>query len=127
MAPPYSIAQVTDIPATTTDQNIILGRPGQTVDEDSEVIIYATRESVDVTFGITFGQQVVLPVGSPANISTVAGSLPSVQDDEIARGLIPAGADIIVQAENVNAAAQEMRVLLKITALDDLAAGFKPT
>jgi len=126
MAAPYSIPQVTDIPPTTIDQNIILGRPGQTVDEDSQVIIYATRESVDVTMGVTLGQQVLVPVGSPTNINTVAGSLPSVQDDELARGLAAAGNDIIIQGENVNAAAQELRVLVKVTALDDLAQGFSP-
>jgi len=85
--------------------------------------VYATRESVDVSFGVTLGQQVLIPEGSPANINTVVGSLPSIQDDLVATGAAEAGMDIIVSAANVNAAAQEMRVFIKVVAFDDLSTG----
>ncbi len=123
MAAPYQIAVVDDLAATSTTENIILGRPGQTLNEDSRVQVYCTRESVDVTAGFSLGLQIIMPNGSPANISTVAGSLPSVQDDLWATGFGFAGDDIIIQGVNVNAALQELRVLLKIVAVDDLAGG----
>jgi len=78
---------------------------------------------VDVTAGFTLGQQVVMPNGSPANIDTVIGSLPSIQDDLWAEGFGNAGDDIIVQGVNANAAAQQLSLLVKVVAVSDLQTG----
>lgn len=123
MSNPYQIAVVNDVPLTSTVESLLLGRPGFTLNEPSRVMVYATRESVDVTMGLIVGQAIIMPNGSPANINTVAGSLPSIQDDLWAEGFGLAGDDIIIQAVNVNAAAQEARVLVKVVSVDDLATG----
>jgi len=123
MAPPYTIPSLTDLPLASTTENVILGRPGQTLDEDSQVSIWAVRESSDVTFGVTIGQQVAVPNGSFCNLQFAVGSGPSRQDDFIGTFLGAQGNDIIIQGINVNAAAQELALLVDVTALSDLATG----
>lgn len=123
MSAPYQLALNPDLPLASVTQNVVLGQPGQTLNEPSRVKVYATRESVDVTMGFTLGQQVIMPVDSPTNINTVIGSLPSIQDDLLAEGWGVAGDDIIIQARNVNAAAQQLSLLIKVVAADDIASG----
>jgi len=123
MSAPYQIAVTPDLPLTSTTNNVLLGEPGATLNEPSRVRIYATRESVDVTAGFTLGQQVVMPNGSPTNIDTTIGSLPSIQDDLWAEGFGNAGDDIIVQGVNANAAAQQLSLLVKVVAVSDLTTG----
>lgn len=121
MARPYTITIVNDIPLASTVQNLVEGRSGRVLDEPSRVRVYATRESVDVTMGFILGREEVLPAGSVTNISTVAGSLPSRQDDLITETLGDVGNEIIIQGVNVNAAAQELRLLIDVISIDDLA------
>jgi len=123
MSAPYQLALTPDLPLASVTQNVVLGQPGQTLNEPSRVRIYGTRESVDVTAGFTLGQQVVMPVSSPLNIDTTIGALPSIQDDLWAEGWGVAGDDIIVQGANVNAAAQQLSLLIKVVAADDIASG----
>jgi len=123
MSNPYQIAVVNDLPIGGTVESLLLGRPGFTLNEPSRVRVYATRESVDVLLGLIIGQAIVMPNGSPTNISTVAGSLPSIQDDLWAEGFGVAGDDLILQATNANAALQEVRILVKVVAVGDLETG----
>lgn len=121
MARPYTITIVNDIPSATTVQNLVEGRSGRVLDEPSRVKVWATRETVDVTMGFILGRQEVLPAGSVTNISTVIGSLPSRQDDEITSTFGDAGEEIIIQGVNADgAAARELRLLIDVTAVDDI-------
>jgi len=124
MAPPYTITSITDIPLDTTNRSVLLGEVGEQLDEASRVVVYATRETVDITMGISLGRQIALPVGSATNLNTVVGSLPSRQDDEIFRGFGDAGDNITIQGQNVDgAAARELRLLVDVVAVEDLETG----
>jgi len=120
MARPYTITVINDIGIGATVQNLVEGRSGRVLDEPSRVRVYATRESIDVTMGFILGREEVLPAGSVTNISTVIGSLPSRQDDLITETLGDTGNEIIIQGVNVNAAAQELRLLIDVVSIDDL-------
>ncbi len=120
MAGRYSIVRIEDIPATSTVANLLEGLPGAFPKEPSGVKVYATRESVDVSMGVTIERDVALPTGSPANIVAAVGTLPSRQDDLIVEAGAGAGEQIIIQGVNTNVAAQELRILVEITPVDDL-------
>jgi len=121
MARPYTITVVNDIPLASTVQNLVEGRSGRVLDEPSLVLVYATRETVDVTMGWILGREEVLPAGSVVNISTVIGSLPSRQDDLVAKTLGDTGNEIIIQGVNADgAAARELRLLIDVVAIDDI-------
>ena len=114
----YSIAAVIDVPAGGSINNLIENLPGVKLAQASLVIIYLTRQSVDVLISATVGGTVVYPSG-PTNISTVLGSLPSTQDDKIIICMADAGSDIILASTNANAAAQEARALVQVLPIDD--------
>jgi len=119
----YSIAEVNDVPLQGSVNNIIADKPGVKLPggprQLSVVDIYLTRESVDVQFNITIGGTNVYPQPGPANISTVAGSLPSTQDDKVVSIVAQGGDEIVIAASNANAAAQEARALVKVMPIDD--------
>lgn len=121
MARPYTITVINDIPATSTVQNLVEGRSGRVLDEPSRIRVYATRESVDVSMGFILGREEVLPAGSVTAISTVIGSLPSRQDDLITETLGDTADEIIIQGVNANVAAQELRLIIDVISIDDLA------
>lgn len=120
----YSIAQVFAVPIGGSENNIIANKPGVKLPATSLVDIYLTRESVDVVFNVTIGGTNVYPQPGPANISTVAGSLPSTQDDKIISVVAAKGDEIIISASNQNAALQEARALVKVMPIDDGILGF---
>lgn len=115
----YSIAQVFAVPIGGSENNIIANKPGVKLPSTSVVDIFLTRESVDVLFNVTIGGTNVYPQPGPANISTIAGSLPSVQDDRIISVIAAAGDEIIISASNQNASLQEARALVKVMPIDD--------
>jgi len=122
MARPYTITVINDIPLGSTIQNLIEGRSGRVLDEASRVRVYATRETVDVTMGFTLGREQVLPAGSVTAINTVAGSLPSRQDDLITETLGAELDEIIIQGVNADgAAARELRLIVDVISVADLA------
>ncbi len=116
----YSIAAISDIGIGSSVANVIAELPGSKLAEVSMVEIYLTREGVDVLASVTIGGTNVFPAG-PVNISTVVGSLPSTQDDNVITALGRPGDDIIIAGTNANAAAQELRALVKVMPLDDTA------
>lgn len=108
-----SITGISDIPATGEIDNVIKNKPGVTLTRRSALQIFLTREGADVLATVTVGGSIVFPQG-PVNISTVVGSLPSTQDDLIIEVVAQKGDEIIVAGTNANAAAQELRALVKI-------------
>lgn len=123
MARPYTIPVIEDIPLASTVQNLLEGRSGRVLDEPSRVRLYATRETVDVTVGMTLGREEVVPAGSVAALNATAGTLPSRQDDLLAETLGNGGDEIIVQGVNADgAAARELRLIVDVISIEDLAA-----
>jgi len=118
----YSIAQVFSVPAGGSENNIIANKPGVKLPggptQLSNVDIFLTREGVDVDYNVTIGGTNVYPQPGPANISTVAGSLPSTQNDKVISVLAQGGDEIVIAANNSNIAAQEARALVKVQPLD---------
>jgi len=120
MSAPRSIPVVYDLAIAARNYNILQGISQRVVSEPSRIDIAATRESVDVTFGVNIGDQVVIPNGSPANIVATVGTLPRFDQDGVGSFLANGGDEISIFGSNVNAAAQELRVQVRITALEDL-------
>jgi len=118
----YSIAQVFSVPATGNENNIIANKPGVKlpggVAQLSNVDIFLTRETTDIEFNVTVGGTNVYPQPGPANINTVAGSLPSTQDDKVISCVAQGGDEIVIAASNSDAAAREARALVKVQPLD---------
>lgn len=119
MATPYTITNVTDVPAGE-ENSLIQGDSGRTLARPSNVMIFANRESADVLFTITIGGNRILLSGSSA-INATAGDVPSTRDDLLVNTFGAAGEEIVILANNANAAAQEARVILWITEVDDQA------
>lgn len=118
----YTITSVFDVPAQGSEPNIILGRRGQKLDEPSRVLIYLTRESVDVQAAVNIGGTEVLSQG-PVNINTVNDTLPSTQDDKLIETFAQQGDDIIVSATNANVATQQLRVIVQVMPIDEAVVG----
>ena len=120
MAFPRTIPVISDLAIGANNTNIVAGIPQRVVDEPSRIDIAATRESADVTFSVQIGDQIAVPNGSPCNINATVGTLPQFDTDGIGSFMADAGQEIAIFGTNVNAAAQELRVQVRITALDDL-------
>lgn len=118
----YTLTAVFDVPLTGNEANILGQQPGVTLPGAAENLfllqMFLTRESVDVTLGITVGGTSVLTSPSPVNIDTTVGSLPSYQDDRVIEVIAQGGDDIVISANNVNAAAQEARAMVIVTPID---------
>jgi len=119
MAGPYSMEQITDIPLSS-DASLLTNKRGRVLPEASRVKVYANRETVDVTFGITVGATEVLAAGGGAAVNATAGDVPSTRDDLIADTFGEAGDEVLILATNADAAAaREARVIVFVTPVDD--------
>lgn len=117
MASPYTITRVEDV-ANGTTSNIIEGQTGRTLTAPARVKIAINREGVDVSFDIFVGSERVMVNGAAA-INTVLGDIPILPDDVIIDTFGKAGDEIVINATNVNAAAQEARVVVQVAEVDD--------
>lgn len=109
----YSFSGVVDVPANSSDDNIVENKPGVILPQGSRIDVFLTREAVDVLLTVTIGGKVVFPAG-PVNINTVAGSLPSTHDDKVVSVIAAKGDDILIAAQNLTAGALEARALVKV-------------
>lgn len=117
MGSPYTITRVQDVAASSTE-NIIEGLTGRTLVAPSRVQIALNRESVDVTYDIFIGSERAMVQGASA-INTVSGDIPILPDNLYVDTFGNAGDEIILNATNVNAAAQEARTIIQVTEVDD--------
>jgi len=117
MASPYTITPVEDVAAGTTS-NIVEGQTGRTLIAPSRVKIALNREGVDVTYDIFVGSERVL-VNGAARLNTTAGDIPILPDDIVVDTFGKAGDEIVINATNVNAAAQEARAVIQVAEVDD--------
>ncbi len=119
MAGPYSMDRVRDIPLSS-QESLLADKRGRVLPEDSRVKIYANRETVDVTFTVTVGSTEVLAAGAGAAINAAAGDVPSTRDDLIADTFGFEGEEVLILANNADAAAaREARVIVFVTPVSD--------
>jgi len=109
----YSLGAISDIPLAGVIDNVVKNLTGQQLKRPSRVLIFLTREGVDVLVSITVGGTQVYASG-PCNISTVIGSMPSTENDLVVDCLAQGGDEIIIAGTNANAAAQELRALVQV-------------
>lgn len=117
MASPYTIVRVEDVAAVTTS-NIIEGQTGRSLVAPSRVKIALNRESVDVSYDVFIGSERVMVNGASA-INALAGDIPILPDDILIDTFGNQGDEIVINATNVNAAAQEARVIVQVAEVDD--------
>jgi len=119
MASPYTISRVQDVGIGATE-NIIQGLTGRTLVAPSRVQIALNRENVNVSFTVLVGAERVMLDGG-ARVNPTAGDLPILPDDLIIDTFGRGGDEIVINANNADAAASEARVIIKVTELDDVA------
>jgi len=86
--------------------------------EPAYVMIFLNRESVDVAVQCKIGDVEVVPLG-PCPINATIGDTPLFPDDLILPTLGNAGDRVQILGTNVNAAAQELGVIVRIVAIRD--------
>jgi len=120
MARPYTITQVTSIPLNSVVENIIEGIQGRIVPQDSFVEVAANMGDADVSMQMTVGADQVLPP-SPVNLEAAAGVLPSIRDDKIIETFAQGQDELIIRGQNLDVvAAAELRVVIRVTPIDDV-------
>ena len=119
MPGPYTIQNIVDI-AANTSTSLFVGLQGVTLVSPSRVVIYASREAIDVLMSVTVGGtnagQALL-----AQINTTVGSSPVVPDNKIVDTFGMGGDEIIILGQNLTAGALELRALCFVTPVDDVA------
>jgi len=120
MARPYTITRVVDIAANDVENNLLAGIEGEFVPEASKVAIAANMEAAGVEMQVTIGPAQVFPLG-PVNVSAALGGLPSTRDDTIIKTGGMNGERITVKGVNSTAGALELRVVVVVTPIGDLA------
>jgi len=120
MAGPYTMEKTLDVTIGGED-SLLANKQGRVLPEDSRVRVFANRESTDVTFGITVGAEELLATGSGAAINATAGDVPSTRDDLLVDSFGRAGQELLILANNKNAALQEARVIVWVDPIDDMA------
>ncbi len=121
MGEPYTLQQTTDLAIAASGIDILREQATALVDEDSVALVFANRESVDVTLQIKSGKIEAMPLAGAA-INAVLGDVPIIPDDLMVRTTVKQGERIQVLGTNVNAAPQELRVTVWIvSALDAVA------
>lgn len=118
MAVPYTMTRVQDVAIGATE-NIIQGLTGRSLVAPSRVQIALNRENVNVSFTVLVGSERVMLNGAAA-VQATAGVLPILPDDMYIDTFGKPGDEIIVDATNVDAAASEARVIIKVTEVDDV-------
>jgi len=127
MALPVNIPFVNDLAIGATNVNVLAGIPQRVLNEASVINVALTREGVDVTYGLQIGSIIAIPSGSPCQINTTVGSLPRFDEDGVGTFAGGPGDEIAIFATNANAAAQEIRGQVRITAAEDVSIIAQPT
>jgi len=120
MARPVSVTQVFDIPLSSVEPNIIKNIPGETLDEDSLVLIALNGETTDVRAQVSIGGAQILPE-SFVTIQATDGILPITPDDNIVASFGKGGEKITIRGTNLDAAAaRELRTKILIFPTSDI-------
>ncbi len=119
----YSLIAINDIAIDSQITNLVADQGGRVLTEPSLVTIAVNGEDVDISIGIRIGTTEVLRAGSRVTLQATVGVLPIMPDDVIAQVIGVKDDEIIVSARNADAAAaREVRTIILVTPLSDLAA-----
>ena len=122
MGRPYSMTVINDVALSSTVQNVLAGLRGRTLQSASMVEVFMNAEDVDMSVGVTVGATEALPAGSRVTLNATVGDMPSTRDDRVVRTFGNRGDEIVIQAVNGDAAAAvEIRVIVWVTEVDDVA------
>lgn len=122
MGRPYSMTVINDVALASTVQNILAGLRGRTLQNSSMVEVFMNAEDVDMSVGVTVGATEALPAGSRVTLNATVGVMPSTRDDRVVRTFGNRGDEIVIQAVNGDAAAAaEIRAIVWVTEIDDVA------
>lgn len=120
MARPKTLSIIEDLAIGAAGVDILREQADAQVKEPTVVVVYGNREGVDVTAQIKAGSDEVMPLG-PTPINATVGDGPILPDDRLVLTLLMPGERIQVLGTNANAAAQELRVVVQLFALSDIA------
>ncbi len=119
MARPYTIATLNDVPAATTE-NLLTGLKGRVLSAPSRVQIAFNSELSTDRISVLIGSDSVL---DNARVTTVAGGgiMPTLPDDNIVTTFGDTGDEMIINGFNSAGAASEIRAIVRVTEIDDVA------
>jgi len=119
MAGPYTISTLNDVPAATTE-NLLTGLRGRVLAAPSRVQIALNSELATDRISVLVGSDNVL---DNARVTTVAGGgiMPILPDDNIITTFGNAQDEIIINGFNSAGAASEIRAIVRVTEIDDVA------
>jgi len=119
MARPYTISTLNDVPAATTE-NLLTGLKGRVLAAPSRVQIAFNSELATDRISVLLGSDSVL---DNARVTTVAGGgiMPTLPDDNIVTSFGMTGDEIIINGFNSAGAASEIRAIVRVTEIDDVA------
>lgn len=118
MGSPKTITNITDVGIGAT-ASLLAAEAGRTLQEPSRVKIYANQENVNVSFTITIGAEQVASAAVAA-IQAAVGVMPIVPDNLLVESFGDVGDEIVIRAQNTDAAASEARVTVFVTPIDDV-------
>ncbi len=119
MASPYTIPTITDVVAGATT-NLLTGLFGRVLAFQSRVQIALNSELVTDRVSVLIGGETIMDNG---RVTTVAGAgiMPSVRDDNLITTFGNGGDEIIINGFNSAGAASEVRAIVRVTEIDDVA------
>lgn len=119
MASPYTISTISDVPAATT-VNLLTGLKGRVLSNGSRIQIAFNSELATDRISVLIGGENVL---DNARITTVAGGgiMPVLPDDNIITTFGNPQDEIIINGFNPAGAASEIRAIVRVTEIDDVA------
>lgn len=121
LASPYTMTAISDVPSSDSVKSLLAGERGRVLTEPALVQIAFNAEDVDITMGVTVGATEVLPAGSRVTLQATVGILPVLPDDVLVETFGNDGDEIVIGAANADAAAsREARVVVKVTAIEDV-------
>jgi len=120
MPRPYTFQVINDIGAGASVVDILTEITVAKIAEMSLIEIFLNGEGVDVEASAKIGSDEVLTLG-PVTVEATVGVLPSLRDDRVVASFAQAGDSVSISGRNSNAAAQELRAIVRVTAIGDVA------
>jgi len=100
------------------EANVVEGRKGTTLVNDSMITVFLNRETTDITYTMFIGAEGIMErAGAP--VDATLGQTPSFQDDRMINTFGRKGDLIVLNARNAGAAAREAGFIIQISEVDD--------
>ncbi len=120
MARPYTFQVINDIAAGGSETDILTQVSVAKITEMSLVEIFLNGETVSIEASAKIGADEVLPIG-PVTVEATVGVLPSLRDDRVVASFAQAGDTVSISGRNAGGAAGELRAIVRVTAIGDVA------